>query len=82
MDAENGPVLADVGVSFVASGTGPTGQVTFDGDMVPHRVALDTGAKGSDGATGLMAGHRAKRNILSAPVIPFPNVQICPANGG
>ena len=80
--AEDAPLLADVGISFQAAGAGPAGQVAFDGNEVADLPVGHSFSQSRDFAARFVPRHRAKRDVLTAPLVPLPDVQVGATNAG
>ena len=82
VDAKNGPVFTDVGVSFVAPRTRPTCQMTLDGDQVTDVTVHHAWPDGSNLSARFVAGDRSEGDVLAAPLVPLPDVQVGAADAG
>ena len=82
MHTEDAPVLAHVGVSFVAARASPTRQMALDRHHLTHMAVHHAWSNGCDFATCFVTCNRSKGDVFAAPVVPLPDVQIRSANAG
>ena len=81
VDAKDGTVLTDMGVAFLATRAIPASEVALDGDQVANVVGRNPFPDGHDRPAGFVAGDGAQGDVVPAPFVPFPNVNVRAADG-